>query len=149
MDIEKYKQQPTSKLVNAFEEMIIGDEINFEFDIINNQGACLAYLTVIMWPLELSGFRIMQGSRPNYNGEYINLAPPSIKNNKGGYNATFWLHNPVLWFKFQNLAVKHYYEAKENCYSKTNEGELLNNDEIDKGIEKMRKENLSNSINTN
>lgn len=116
MDIKKFENEPISKVGQALQEMIDNDEIKFDFYSTNNEGSVFSYVQIIMWPLVLTGFRIIKTSFKNSKGEYIGFVPPSIRASKETYINTFWLHNPELWKKLNTRALEHYYQHKKQSY---------------------------------
>lgn len=127
-----------SKVVQALEEMIDNDQIVFEFDLWNGPGSLLAFVRVIITPLVLKGFRVMESSYPNWRGEHISVMPPMIYRGKKEPLITFFIEDKQLWYKFAGKIIEKYFLAKKNKYE--NKKRLTDNDyeEIDKATSQQK-----------
>ena len=141
MNDSDYKSKPISRVGQAFDEMLTNGEVELKLNIASTPGNVLAYVSIIVWPIEMKGFRIMESNRPNAKGGFINLVPPALQSkvDKSRYIPVFHIHNFALWFKLQDKVLKHYYELK-NSHSSTNTP-LSNSEDIpDEEIDEIIKE---------
>lgn len=115
-------QKQNSKLVQLFDEMLDNNEIEFGIDLVSNHGTLLAFVTLMSYPLFIKGFRIMESSRLNSNGEAISLLPPCLVSNKDrtSYTRIFFIGDLTIWNKLQSKAIQAYYKKKKDSYSGTN-----------------------------
>lgn len=138
MNIENYQSKPFCRVMTAFEEMLVEDEIKCEIRLINGQENLFAIVSIILWPLEIKGFRIMKSRNFDEAGNNkLNLVPPSITgSDKSSYTQVYQIHNKQLWYKFQNKVLDHYFlkrkEQTNTGSNPTNNNENMSDEEIER-----------------
>lgn len=116
MKNEEIKTKP--KLASLLEELLLNDEVEFEFDFPKNLLNTMAFVRIIIPPLILKGFRIMRSDYLNRKGDHINVVPPFIKGRgRGDLYQTFYIEDKDLWYKLEDKIIEKYHQVKKEVYS--------------------------------
>lgn len=99
-------------------QLIQNDQIGIQFHIPKNSYHTLAYVTISIDELIISGFRLILSDFENSKGENITLTPPHIQSRTkaGNYYKVFFIDNLGLWHKLQDKVIEKYHQAKKEIY---------------------------------